>query len=453
MASRCLLFVSAIVVWCDVSVARRDVHLSAARYLQLNTDDNISYFQQLLDHDGPLSGTTFDQRYVMDDSCFNSSTGPVFLLIGGEGAMGPIEDSGVVYHYVKRFNALLFQLEHRFYGESWPQHKDMRFLNSQQAVADIANFIQGMRIKYKLKPSNKWVVFGGSYAGSLAAWARQKYPELIHAAVSVSAPLVAQVEFREYDDVVRKAFEAENELCAQNVHNAALQLTDYLRYPVNDRKLMNLFGIYDCPSNWLIPCFTDAVAASVLNVVQYNYHTSMTVADVCRIMNDHQDPDLVNRYALVYRQYHRENNSPVYPEDNTHDDDYSWHYQVCHEFGWLMPSDSQAHLFGESFGTNYLIYSTCSKFQGFTVQNLYQEVDYTNRLHHGLNLNATRVVSILGSLDPWTPLGNRPSSPESPVITIPGSSHCEFLVPRLNDSYIQEAIDYVERLLIDWIRP
>lgn len=49
-----------------------------------------------------------------------------------------------------------------------------------------------MKKDYETGP---WIVFGGSYAGSLAAWARLKYPHLIAGAVSSSGPLLAKVDF------------------------------------------------------------------------------------------------------------------------------------------------------------------------------------------------------------------------------------------------------------------
>ena len=41
--------------------------------------------------------------------------------------------------------------------------------------------------------SGPWISVGGSYPGSLAAWSREKYPHLIHGAVSSSGPLLAKV--------------------------------------------------------------------------------------------------------------------------------------------------------------------------------------------------------------------------------------------------------------------
>ena len=54
----------------------------------------------------------------------------------------------------------------------------LRYLNSEQAIADLAVFRVVMSKKFNLT-SNKWISFGGSYSGSLSAWFRLKYPHLV----------------------------------------------------------------------------------------------------------------------------------------------------------------------------------------------------------------------------------------------------------------------------------
>lgn len=74
--------------------------------------------------------------------------------------------------------------------------KNLQYLSSQQALADLANFIEAMKVKFNLSDDVKWIAFGGSYPGSLAAWLRLKYPHLIRGAMSASGPLLAQVDFK-----------------------------------------------------------------------------------------------------------------------------------------------------------------------------------------------------------------------------------------------------------------
>ena len=40
-----------------------------------------------------------------------------------------------------------------------------------------------------------WTVIGMSYGGSLAAWARMKYPEIIFCAIAINAPMLAKADF------------------------------------------------------------------------------------------------------------------------------------------------------------------------------------------------------------------------------------------------------------------
>ena len=142
--------------------------------------------------------------------------GPVFLCIGGEGP--PLEPNVVVTGDVHcadmvqagaRLNALLLALDHRFYSalpDSSPAPDlttaSLRLLSSRQAVADISTFVDYSAARFRLPEATKWVAFGGSYPGMLAAWAREKLPHAIHAAVASSAPVKAILNFQGYNDVV-----------------------------------------------------------------------------------------------------------------------------------------------------------------------------------------------------------------------------------------------------------
>ena len=69
-------------------------------------------------------------------------------------------------------------VEHRFYGESQPcdtwELDSLRYLNSEQALADLAYFIGEMNPDH----ANEVLVVGGSYPGALSAWFRERYPHL-----------------------------------------------------------------------------------------------------------------------------------------------------------------------------------------------------------------------------------------------------------------------------------
>merc|ERR1711860_140146 len=58
-----------------------------------------------------------------------------------------------------------------------------------------------------------WIAFGGSYPGSMAAWAKEKLPHLIKGSVSSSGPLLAKVNFIEYLQVVYEAMGRDGPEC------------------------------------------------------------------------------------------------------------------------------------------------------------------------------------------------------------------------------------------------
>lgn len=74
--------------------------------------------------------------------------------------------------------------------------ESLKYLSSEQALADLAYFIESKNAEYKFDVTKvKWIAFGGSYPGSLAAWLREKYPQLVYGSVSTSGPLLAKADF------------------------------------------------------------------------------------------------------------------------------------------------------------------------------------------------------------------------------------------------------------------
>ena len=79
------------------------------------------WFAQRLNHFDDSNTRTWQQRFFVNDSFFHKKDGPVFLMIGGEGAASPRwMVTGSWIQYAQDFGALAFMLEHRFYGESHP---------------------------------------------------------------------------------------------------------------------------------------------------------------------------------------------------------------------------------------------------------------------------------------------------------------------------------------------
>ena len=95
-----------------------------------------------------------------------------------------------------KVNAMLISLEHRYYGKSIPVSdlttENMKYCNHNQALADLANFVD-VQGKAMNLTEEKWITFGGSYPGMMAGWARLKFPTAIYASVASSAPVQAQV--------------------------------------------------------------------------------------------------------------------------------------------------------------------------------------------------------------------------------------------------------------------
>lgn len=215
-------------------------------------------------------------------------------MIGGEGeATAKWMHEGAWIQYAKEFKALCFQLEHRYYGKSHPTEnlstENLIYLSSEQALADLAYFIMAMKEKYSLDPSTKWIAFGGSYPGSLAAWLREKYGHLIHGSISSSGPLLAKIDFNEYYDVVVNSLGTFSQDCVDAVRKSFFQVETLLKHMIGQSSLTEKFQLCDPVEHSIensldIANLFENLASNFAGVVQYNKdnspHATITIDDV-----------------------------------------------------------------------------------------------------------------------------------------------------------------------------
>ncbi|XP_076763906.1 putative serine protease K12H4.7 [Xylocopa sonorina] len=423
---------------------------------------NEQWLTQFLDHFNPTDARVWQQRYFVNGEYYKKG-GPIFLMISGEAAAGAkwmVEGQWI--EYAKQFGALCFQVEHRFYGKSHPTSdlsvKNLVYLSSEQALADLAYFIQIMNANYKLPGGTKWIAFGGSYAGSLAAWLRAKYSHLVHGAVSASGPLLAKIDFQEYFVVVENALKEYSEACVNTIVEANRQFHIMLRHPIGQQGIAKKFLLCDPidPGHTKrndISNLYETIASNFAGIVQYNKDNrnnsamaNMTIESACDILTNEKLGIAVDRLAILStkilnaskekcldymysKMIHKLRNITWTSEEA--EGERQWMYQTCTEFGFFQTSTARPNLFSETFPVDFFVQQCVDVFgPRYGIHLLNSAVNRTNILYGGLNLKVTNVVFVHGTVDPWHVLGLTKSvDPGMPVIYINGTAHCANMYP------------------------
>lgn len=405
-------------------------------------------------------------------------------MIGGEGPANPAwMHHGTWLSYAEKLGALCFMLEHRFYGKSHPtadlSTDSLRFLSSRQALADLAHFRTVMAESLGLS-GRKWVAFGGSYPGSLAAWFRLKYPHLVHASAATSAPVHAQVNFPEYLEVVRRSLASENANCPLQVEKASATLVELLKDPTSYDKItkdFNLCSKLQIQSERDSAYFLETLAGNFMDVVQYNQDnrafegvigTNITIEVLCGVMADASLGDPYARYAAVARLMMETFSMKCldvsfknYLQDMTNTSwdgpaaggGRQWVYQTCTEFGFYQSTDSPNQPFS-GFPLQYHV-AQCADFYNVSAEQLAEAVAQTNEYYGGYDIHSSRIVFPNGSIDPWHALGiTSDISPELPAVFIKGTAHCANMYPARSQDPPQLAMarDHIFLLLQQWLQ-
>lgn len=198
-------------------------------------DLDMQTHTSLVDNDDASRGT-YQQRYFVNSSYVRSSVGkpPVLVVVGGEmqletwwTILGP-----QVEHLAQLYGGVIVGIEHRYFGTSLPTSLDTAnlagLLTVEQAVADLVSFRYAMEGVGPMSHGSKWVLFGCSYSGVVAAYARTAHPEAFLGAVASSAPVEPEADFHQYNDVLMDSMRAPvaggSDACATTITEASQQM-------------------------------------------------------------------------------------------------------------------------------------------------------------------------------------------------------------------------------------
>jgi len=329
----------------------------------------------------------------------------------------------------QRFGGLIVTLEHRYYGLSHPfpdlSTSNLRYLSSQQALFDLANFITSYT--NTLTPSRsprKIFTIGGSYSGALSAWFRLKFPHVTVGAISSSGVVNAVLDFTAFDEQVSLSAgpdcsqalrmvtsEVEKQVLMGGSANTqikalfqATSLTDdgdFFYFLADSMAEAVQYGLQDQLCNPLV----DAVSRNQNVVAAYANYTNNVWSGFLGFPNE---------YGTSFQQ------NITVDEDKA---DRQWWYQTCVEFGYFQNAPVQGSIRSRFVNATYHR-NHCAALFG---QPLWPNTNMTNLYYGGNNTAGSRIFFANGSQDPWqraSVLSPLSDSEPAYTITCHNCGHC-----------------------------
>ncbi|EJW82679.1 hypothetical protein WUBG_06411 [Wuchereria bancrofti] len=383
--------------------------------------------------------------------------------------------------WAKKYGAACFYLEHRFFGASQPfedhSMESYKYLTVNQALADIKNFIVQMNEMFFLdieKP--RWILFGGSYGGALAAWFREMNEELTIAAIVSSAVVQAEVDYYDYTKNLEYVLKEENAPCAETIRLSIKALIEKT-YTVDGRA--ELGKVFNMCEPFTEPPIAKDIQFFLANILYtfggyIQYAGGCRLPDVsyfCDLITDGSETDYIGVIWNAWKIYdqifqseecfdpsyerHLEDLSDITFMDNEFASYRSWLWLCCTELGFFITTDNGKSIFGSSVSLDYHADKCMDVFDvQYDTERARTGVRNTLRTFGGYdNYKGTNTVFVSGSYDPWKSaccLNCTDITRNVYSVIIEGGSHCvdvcpvDFInLPALNDyrTFIDEKLE------------
>lgn len=236
----------------------------------------------------------------------------------------------------------------------------MRYLDVDQSLADLAYFVDYQRATLEGASNSGVIVVGASYAATMAVWFRQRYPGKANGAWASSDPLLAQLDFTEYMQVVSWAMgDVGGAACKNRVQEAFTQV----EAAIASRNVALLSSTFNLCEDVLIDSeldvwnFVSTLGWEFAGLVQY--HWSGDIEYVCGVMTNAAHSDALSALGAWIKQmygsycvdaryqsfidYYRETS---WTSTATLSAMRQWLFQTCNEFGWYQTAEDGSTIFG-----------------------------------------------------------------------------------------------------------
>jgi pimeloyl-ACP methyl ester carboxylesterase len=428
-----------------------------AQALRLRVDgtlrtQEVAFFDQKLDHAAPNS-PTFKQRFFVDSQYAAGTRAPVFYVICGEWNCGGTGSYSFIEAFAKKFRAHLIALEHRYYGESLPTRKlssvALAHLNLAAAIADLARFQRHLMATRGF--TGKWIAVGGSYAGTLAAFYREKHPELVAGALASSAPIFMKNEFREYDAHVAKVVNGST--CGDAVRKAVTLIEGRLATWEGALALKKQFKATKLTND---EDFLYVVADMLAAAVQYGRDRAFcaTLTGSADLVDGYARAGLAALSAIGATPFDISLAAAARVDVTPNDNMRQWLWQSCREFGWFQVANGSGRDTSRSSRIDLgyheeicdRLYRLPMGADGALNGEWYEPL---------LRPETARIIFTNGSNDPWLTLslvdGGSPANPGLDLLMLAGSAHCNDLTLATNLPSVMNAHAKIEGIMRSWL--
>lgn len=99
-----------------------------------------------------------------------------------------------------------------------------------------------MNNKYRFTSNQKWILFGGSYAGALVTWFVKWYPYSAYGAVSSSGTVNATIDFIEFYTRVSDIYSQQSVECSNEITTGFNALQMMLQRATEQQQLVRILS-------------------------------------------------------------------------------------------------------------------------------------------------------------------------------------------------------------------